>query len=104
VLWALDKFHVQDGALIKLLSSPQILIRQQDQEALLELTHRLGLDAVPLLASAREGLVSGTHAAFFLCALISGLSILISLRLPRYTIRTQGETVETPKPGSDDAN
>jgi EmrB/QacA subfamily drug resistance transporter len=85
----LERFHVEDGALIKLLSSPQILIRQQDQQAMLELTRHLGLDAAPLMEAARHGLVNGTHAAFLLCALISGVSIMISLRLPHYTIRSK---------------
>ena len=95
ILSALDRFHVQDMALIKLLSSPQILIRRQDQEALSVLTHGLGLDPAPLLEAARQGLVSGTHAAFFLCALISGLSILISLRLPNYTIAGRRKSAGT---------
>ena len=94
IVSVLDKFHIQDSALISLLSSPQILIRRQDQEALLELTHRLGLDAVPLMQAARDGLVNGTHAAFVLCSLISGISILISLRLPRYTISSARKTEE----------
>jgi predicted MFS family arabinose efflux permease len=94
IVSVLDKFHIQDSALISLLSSPQILIRRQDQEALLELTHRLGLDAVPLMQAARDGLVNGTHAAFVLCSLISGISILISLRLPRYTISPARKTEE----------
>jgi hypothetical protein len=92
ILSVLDKFQIQDTVLIHLLSSPQILIRQQDQEALVELTRGLGLDAAPLMQAARDGLANGTHAAFILCALVSGLSILISLRLPHYTIRTPGKT------------
>ena len=94
IVSVLDKFHIQDSTLISLLSSPQILIRRQDQEALEELTHRLGLDAVPLMQAARDGLVNGTHAAFVLCSLISGISILISLRLPRYTISPARKTEE----------
>jgi len=93
VLSALERFPVQNNALVKLLSSPQILIRQQDQEAMLALTRSLGLDAAPLLEAARQGLISGTHAAFLLCAVISGLSILISLRLPHYTIATRRQAV-----------
>jgi len=45
------------------------------------------MDAGPLLEAARQGLVSGTHAAFLLCAVIAGLSVLVSWRLPHYTIR-----------------
>ena len=93
ILAALQRFQVQDPALIKLLSSPQILIRQQDQQAMLELTGPLGLDATALMEAARHGLVTGTRAAFLLCALISGLSILISLRLPHYTIGTRGKDI-----------
>lgn len=87
ILGSLEQFRIQDEGLIRLLSSPQILIRQQDQEALLAVTHRLGLDAAPMLQAARQGLVNGTHAAFLLCALIAAVSMLISLRLPAYTIR-----------------
>ena len=92
VLIVLEKFHVKDSALIELLSSPQILIRQQDQEAMLTLSNRLGLDAAPFMEAARHGLVDGTHAAFLLCAAISGVSIFISLRLPHYTIRDRKTT------------
>lgn len=84
---ALLEHHISDAALTKLLLSPQVLIRQQDQGALKTLTRGLGLDAEPLLEAARQGLVSGTHAAFLLCAVIAGLSVLVSLRLPHYTLR-----------------
>jgi len=77
---------VSDTALLTLLASPQVLIRQQDQAALETQARHLGLQAEPLLHAARQGLESGTHAAFLLCAVIAGLSILISLRLPRYAI------------------
>ena len=53
----------------------------------------LGLDAAPLFEAARQGLVSGTHAAFLLCAVIAGLSVLVSWRLPHYTIRPQAVPV-----------
>ena len=84
---ALDQFHVSDGTLVKLLSSPQILIRQQDQDALRTLAQGLGLDTAPLFEAARLGLVSGTHAAFMLCALIAGVSVVISWKLPHYSLR-----------------
>ncbi|MFZ4482258.1 MAG: MFS transporter, partial [Rhodoferax sp.] len=85
---ALKRFDVRDDELIRLLSSPQILIRQQDQEAMLALARSHGLDAAPLMEAARHGLANGTHAAFLLCAVISCASILISLRLPHYTINS----------------
>jgi len=65
---ALARYRITDEAWVTLLSSPQILIRQQDQDALRALAKGPGLDVVPLLEAARLGLVSGTHAAFF-CAL-----------------------------------
>jgi hypothetical protein len=84
---ALLRYHISDAALGNLLLSPQVRIRQQDQDALKALARGLGLDAEPLLEAARQGLVSGTHAEFLLCAVIAGLSVLVSLRLPRYTLR-----------------
>jgi MFS family permease len=84
---ALAQHHITEETLVKLLSSPQILIRQQDQEALRTLAQGLGLDTAPLFEAARLGLVSGTHAAFFLCALIAGVSVVISWKLPHYSLR-----------------
>lgn len=78
--------HLTDPALVALISSPQILIREQDQAMLLSLAQRQGVDAVALLETARLGLVGGIHVAFLLCAVIAGLSIFISLRLPPYEI------------------
>jgi len=86
---ALSALQVTDTALLTLLASPQVLIRQQDQAALEAQAQHLGLQAGPMLRAARLGLESGTHVAFLLCALIAGLSILISLRLPRYTMAAQ---------------
>jgi len=83
---ALIQSGVTDAAVIKLLSSPQVLIREQDRVVLLDLAHRLGLDVTPLLEAAREGLIRGVHSAFLVCAVIAGLSICISLRLPPYEI------------------
>ena len=90
---ALRHYQMTDVALIQLLSSPQILIRQQDQNALHALAQGLGVDVAPLFEAARLALVSGTHAAFLLCALIAGLSALVSWRLPHYTIRPQAGSV-----------
>ena len=90
---ALLHFQITNPALTQLLSSPQILVREQDQEALRSLAQGLGLDAAPLFEAARQGLVSGTHAAFLLCAVIAGLSVLVSWRLPHYTIRPQAVPV-----------
>jgi len=86
---ALARHHIGDAQLVAILSSPQLLIRQQDQDAMLALARGLGQDPEPLLEAARQGLVSGTHAAFLLCALIAGVSVLVSWQLPHYSIRRQ---------------
>lgn len=85
----LDQTGVHNEALNALLSSPQILIRQQDQTALQVLTQSLGLPGEPLLQAARHGLAQGAHGAFLLCALISLANMTISLRLPPYTLRSR---------------
>lgn len=83
---ALAANHISDPALVDLLDSPQVLIRAADQASLVARAHELGVNVAPLLEAAREGLNFGIHMAFLVCALIAGLSILISWRLPRYEI------------------
>ncbi|MDP5238938.1 MFS transporter [Uliginosibacterium sp. 31-16] len=78
--------HLTEPALVELLASPQLLIRQQDQATLLTLAQQIGVDAAALLDTARLGLVGGIHTAFLLCAVLAGLSIFISWRLPPYEI------------------
>ena len=75
------------AALSAVLASPQVLIRQQDRATLYPCARASNLDPALLLETARQGLISGTHAAYFLCAAISVLGILISLRLPPYAVR-----------------
>jgi EmrB/QacA subfamily drug resistance transporter len=82
----LAQYHLTDPALVRLLASPQVLVRLQDQVALLRLAQQQGVDVLPLLEAARQGLISGIHLAFLACALIAGLSVLISWRLPHYEI------------------
>jgi len=78
--------HINEPDVVTLLSSPQVLVRQEDQAQLLALAHAQGLDAMPLLAAAREGLIHGIHTTFLAGALVAGVSIFISLRLPRYEL------------------
>lgn len=78
--------HVTDPTLIGLLSSPQILIREADRASLLAQAGKLGVDAAPLLESARLGLNFGIHVTFAVCAIVAAFSILMSWRLPRYEI------------------
>ncbi|PAS97916.1 MAG: MFS transporter [Candidatus Dactylopiibacterium carminicum] len=69
-----------------LMSSPQILIRVADQAQLASLASGLGIDSVTLLAQARHALVQGVHNGFILSAVMAAVSLVISLRLPRYEI------------------
>ena len=85
---AFSALRIDDAAVIRLVSSPQILIREQDRQALQALARPLGLNTAPLLEAARDGLASGVQAAFLLCVLIAGVSIAVSLRLPHYRIGT----------------
>lgn len=83
---ALLGLHVESEPLIALISSPQVLIRAQDRDAVNALAGGLSLDPAPLLEAARHGLVLGTHSAFVVCALLSAVSVVISLRLPHYSL------------------
>jgi EmrB/QacA subfamily drug resistance transporter len=84
---ALARYRVSDDRLVRLLASPQLLIRDQDREAMLQAARSLGVDPAPLLDAARQGLASGTHAAFVLCALTAALCVAISLKLPQLDMR-----------------
>ena len=74
----------------ELLATPQVLVRQEDQQALQQLSRSLGTDPAALLQAAKQGLLSGTHAAFWMCAAVSAVAMLISLRLPHYDLRQRG--------------
>lgn len=83
----LDTLQLYDPALTQLLATPQVLVRQEDQRALQQLAAGLGADPAALLQAAKLGLLSGTHAAFWMCAAVSAVAMLISLRLPHYDLR-----------------
>lgn len=68
----------------RLFSSPQLLVREQDQESLRHLAHSLGFDPAGLLEHARLGLVSGVRYAFVGCAILAIISYFISRRLPPF--------------------
>lgn len=77
---------VSDAHVMKLIGSPQVLVRQQDQSALQQLAHQLGFDLAPLFEHARSGLQSGIHHAFLGCALVALVCVVISLRLPPFVL------------------
>jgi len=79
--------HIGHPRLLELLATPQLLIRQQDELEMRALAQTLSLDPLTLMEAARQGLAQGTQAAFWLCAGVAALSTLVSLGLPRYSIR-----------------
>jgi MFS family permease len=79
--------RIDNPRLLELLATPQLLIRQQDELEMRALAQALSLDPISLLDAARQGLAQGTQAAFWLCAGVAALSTLVSLGLPRYSIR-----------------
>lgn len=82
----LDASDLVSAPVRDLLDTPQILVREQDQVALVELGKRLNFDAAPLLAHAREGLITGVHHAWLTCAVIVLFAIVLALRLPRFAL------------------
>ncbi|WP_168163855.1 MDR family MFS transporter [Jeongeupia sp. USM3] len=75
---------VHSPDIVRLLDSPQLLIRAQEQVQLGQLADRLGLDAAGLLDGARLSLVSGIHLAFFACIVVTLLCYLIARGLPPF--------------------
>ena len=84
--------RIDNPRLLELLATPQLLIRQQDELEMRALAQTLSLDPISLLDAARQGLAQGTQAAFWLCAGVAALSTLVSLGLPRYSIRRDSES------------
>ena len=80
--------HIGHPRLLELLATPQLLIRQQDELEMRALAQTLSLDPLSLLDAARQGLAQGTQAAFWFCAGVAALSTVVSLGLPRYSIRS----------------
>ena len=76
-----------EASRLELLATPQLLIRQQDELEMRALAQALSLDPLTLMEAARQGLAQGTQAAFCLCAGVAALSTVVSLGLPRYSIR-----------------
>lgn len=83
---AVAALPAKSDALVALVGSPQVLIREADQSQLVTLAGQLGFDPAQLLDAARHALVAGIHSTFVLSAVMAALSLAISLRLPRYEI------------------
>ncbi|GAB4056953.1 MDR family MFS transporter [Uliginosibacterium sediminicola] len=75
---------LHDAALDKLLDTPQILVRVQDQAALAELATRLHFAAQPLLDEIRVGLIKGVHHVYLGCAVVVLFAVMLALKLPHY--------------------
>ena len=84
---ALTKYRITDDKISALLASPQVLIRHADQLQLQQLAQQVGIAIEPLMAQARQGLITGTHHVFILCAVVAAISTLISYHLPHYEVK-----------------
>ena len=82
---------LHNSSVTALLSSPQILIRAQDQAELLSLGQRLNFDAAQLLEHARDGLITGVHHAWLASALVMVIAIALALRLPHFAVHAQDQ-------------
>jgi len=85
---SLDRGALHDGRLLALFATPQVLLREADQSAVLVQAQRLGLDAAPLFDQARVGLVTGVHEAFLACIAMALLSYYLGRHLPPFVQRT----------------
>ncbi len=82
---ALAAEKISSPQLAGLFKSPQLLVREQDQETLRQLARTLGFEPSGLLEQARLGLVSGVRYACMACVVLAIVSYLISRRLPPFT-------------------
>ncbi|MGE5469797.1 MAG: MFS transporter [Bacteroidota bacterium] len=80
---------------LHLFASPQLLLRDEEQQALLQLGQAQGFDAAALLNQVRLGLVSGVHEAFFGCLLLTLVTWLLSRHLPPFVRREKGQGTGT---------
>lgn len=75
---------IRDPAVWRLFESPQMLLRSEDQAALVDLSRHQGFAAAPLLEHARLGLVFGVRAALIGCIALALVSYVVSRRLPPF--------------------
>lgn len=75
---------------LHLFSSPQLLLRNEEQQALIQFGQAQGFDATTLLEQVRLGLVSGVHEAFFGCLMLTLATWLLSRHLPPFVRREGG--------------
>lgn len=65
-----------------LLSSPQVLIRDEDRQAFIEALQTFAMDPAPLLEAARAGLVSGVHIALWIGIVLALIGAWAGWKLP----------------------
>jgi EmrB/QacA subfamily drug resistance transporter len=73
---------IRDPRVLKLFETPQILVRELDQQTLSNLAAQLGFSGTELIAHTRVLLISGVHNALYFCILLALISFLVSLKLP----------------------
>jgi EmrB/QacA subfamily drug resistance transporter len=87
----LNQLGISDESVINLLSSPQILVRELDQEKFQQVANHLGLNALELLQQARLFLIEGVHHAVWFTIIVAMISFIMSLKLPNIS-RQQEKT------------
>ncbi|MDR3414157.1 MAG: MDR family MFS transporter [Formivibrio sp.] len=65
-----------------LLANPQVLVRESDQAAFATALKPMGIDPLPLLDIAREGLMSGVHHALLIGMALASIGAIIGWKLP----------------------
>lgn len=83
---------ISDPQVLRLFENPQLLVRIADQQTLMHLAQPLSFDANVLLEHARQGLVSGIHAAFLGIAVLAVITYFISRRLPPFTRKSNSSS------------
>lgn len=74
--------NIADPRVLKLFETPQILVRELDQQSLFTLANQMGFSAPDLIAKTRILLITGVHNAFYFCLALALISFIVSLSLP----------------------
>lgn len=90
----LRQMGIEDAAVAELFETPQILMRQMDQDRLASLVTTHGFNPSDLMNWARLYLVDGIHHAIWLAIAIACIAIYFSLKLPDI-ISTKSEVKDT---------
>ena len=89
-----------NGAVRTLLESPQILVRAQEQQSLVQLGLLNGFQAAPLLQSARDALINSVHYAYGFCSVLCLLAFWIGRGVPPLQLHKGTRSAATQSDGA----